>query len=136
MPWPWGTGVGWLFPGIVGRFNGSGILNHMFVLSHNHTLTESHVKRLFFNVLSGTFFCCCSEDNGCMFFLKHWWCLCCGQLEVKKKGTVVMNNVSLSYICFVEIWVLLCCKVMWCNSYFLTKNEELDLIRWQSETRI
>lgn len=57
------------------------------------------------------FFCCCSEDNGCMFFLKHWWCLCCGQLEVKKKGTVVMNNVSLSYICFVEIWVLLCCKV-------------------------
>lgn len=28
----------------------------MFVLSHNHTLTESHVKRLFFNVLSGTFF--------------------------------------------------------------------------------
>ncbi|KAK6296341.1 hypothetical protein J4Q44_G00324830, partial [Coregonus suidteri] len=45
-----------LFPVIVGSFNRPGILTTCFVFSHNHTLTESHVKRLFFYVLSGKVF--------------------------------------------------------------------------------
>lgn len=138
-----GPGGSWLFPGIVGRFNGSGILTTCLCLATTtRWLNRMWSARFFLMCWVESFFFfffSCSEDNGSMFFLKHFFATLTVFIVVTDwrwrrewdSGHKHWSRCPI-FVLSKKNGVLLCCKVTWCKSEFSPKNEELDL-RWQSE---